>query len=87
MSASTLCANPSFFKITAADGDKDRLDFACVITGYGMLIILSGLLALTRDMCGTHLHILLLCKSIPDVFAWTRICDCHGDVRQFMTAV
>lgn len=80
MSASTLCANPSFFKITAADGNKDQLDFAHVITGYGMLIILRGLLALTSNMCGTHLHILLLFKSFPDVFAYTRICDCHGGV-------
>lgn len=69
MSASTLCANPSFFKITAADGDKDQLDFACVITGYGMLIILSGLLAVTRNTCGTHFLTLLLYKSFPDVFA------------------
>lgn len=46
MSASTCRTNPSFFKIamtvSAADGDKEWLDFACVITGCGILIVLSS---------------------------------------------
>lgn len=46
MSASSRRADPSPFDVamalSAADGDKDWLDFACVIMGYGMLIVLNG---------------------------------------------
>lgn len=61
MSASTRRTDPSFSEIatavSTADGDKEWLDFACVITGYGMLIVLSGgLWDLTPDMCGKRAH-------------------------------
>lgn len=65
MSASSRRTNPSFSEIAMAvstdDGDKEWLDFACVITGYGMLIVLSGgLWDKTLGMCGecerAHTH-------------------------------
>lgn len=44
--------------VSPADGDKERLDFTCVITGYEMLIVQSGVLwDVTLDMCmHTHTH-------------------------------
>lgn len=62
MSASTPRPNPSFFEyivhraVSPADGDKERLDFTCVITGYEMLIVQSGVLwDVTLDTC-MHAH-------------------------------
>lgn len=75
MSASSRRTNPSFSEIamavSTADGDKEWLDFACVITGYGMLIVLSGGLwdETHVDMCGkcecarTHAHTHAHCQA------------------------
>ena len=61
MSTSTPQTNPSFFEYTGhwaestADGDKEKLDFTCVITGCGMLIVQSSVLwDVMLDMWQTH---------------------------------
>lgn len=59
MSSSSRHANPSPFDVamalSVADGDKDGLDFACVIVGYGMLIVLNGgLWEVRQNLCVTR---------------------------------
>lgn len=60
------------------------MDFACVITGYGMLIVLSGgLWDVTLDMSGGDTHARALAhvsahtlSCLVAGFFWTRRCAC-----------